>query len=116
MSRTTDIILFLGILDDEDAGSAKAFNQELLKIVEKPWFLLQPLGTDSLEGPKVFTSEVHAVTWNNMQYLIDELTDMFKRFEWKDPEHVVLIVEDEQNDIQILRPEGVRHAPAIENL
>ena len=103
MSKTTDIVLFLGILDEE---SIEKFNSELSVILgvtqtSRTWMLFQPLDTDVLCGPKVFTSKVFATTWNHSDEFVSPLVQLFKRFQWQEPENVVLIIEREEGDTTV---------------
>lgn len=111
MSHVTDIILFTESIDEDCINT---FNRQLADALgvtptSKTWMLLQPLDTDVLCGPKVFTSRVYACTWNNCHHQIPILVDLVKKFPWSLPESVVLLVNDESDEtILVVKAGGTR--------
>jgi hypothetical protein len=102
MSHVTNIVLFTG----GDASEVERFNRAMAKTIGerdyREWVRLQPLAVEALLGPKVFTAGVFAAAWNEFAHWIPSLVDNFRYFDWEDPEAMVLIIDDEQNDVVTL--------------
>jgi hypothetical protein len=105
MSRTTDILLCVGSLDDErldefnaalvQAGFSASSNTPLLTSLSS--------ALKELPGSKYYTDDVWAACWN-FGLPKEELVPVFKAFPWYQPENALLIISEEQGDTEVLRP------------
>ena len=105
MSRTTDIILAVGVCDEERleefqkameaAGFEPSFNTPHLGNM-RPWV------EKEVPGRKVYTDGVWMACWNFGD--LEALQTAFMSFDWDRPENAVLLYADEQRETQVFRP------------
>lgn len=105
MSRTTDILISVGCLDNERAdefnvalvagGFETSHNTPLLTSMHE--------ALTALPGSKYYTSGLFAACWN-FGYQKDVLINVFKAFDWDERENAILIISEEQDDVEVYRP------------
>lgn len=106
MSRTTDITLLLGNLDD---GELDNFNAALLMagVVfdgDTPTLRSLAPSLNNLPGRRVYTDFIAAACWNYGGGYLPVLVSVFQSYPWGSPENAILVIAGEECSTEITRP------------